>query len=157
MKCFHCLLSPAGDDPIFTGINRLLAKGLVNGKHDPPEYPCKVVDRFQCPYERTNDESAMNSAFDVEDLFRLEKMAFAVEISLAKARKEDSMIRVRNKEELLQTLTDKETLAQILEQGTEAHEVGEDIRTYLAEKQDDILNYFMKIRDKVNFEELRFY
>lgn len=157
VKCFHCLLSPAGDDPIFTGINRLLAKGLVNGKHDPPEYPCKVVDRFQCPYERTNDESAMNSAFDVEDLFRLEKMAFAVEISLAKARKEDSMIRVRNKEELLQTLTDKETLAQILEQGTEAHEVGEDIRTYLAEKQDDILNYFMKIRDKVNFEELRFY
>jgi hypothetical protein len=25
MKCFHCLLSPAGDDPIFTGINRLAA------------------------------------------------------------------------------------------------------------------------------------
>ena len=27
-KCFHCLLSPEGDDPIFIGINRLVAKGL---------------------------------------------------------------------------------------------------------------------------------
>ena len=27
-KCFHCLLSPDGDDPIFIGINRLVAKGL---------------------------------------------------------------------------------------------------------------------------------
>ena len=23
-----------------------VAKGLVNGKHDPPQYPCEVVDRF---------------------------------------------------------------------------------------------------------------
>ena len=27
-KCFHCLLSPERDDPIFIGINRLVAKGL---------------------------------------------------------------------------------------------------------------------------------
>jgi hypothetical protein len=27
-QCFHCLLSPEGDDPIFIGINRLVAKGL---------------------------------------------------------------------------------------------------------------------------------
>lgn len=39
---------------------------------------------------------AINSRFDVDDLFRLQKMSFAVEISLAKARKEDSKIRVRN-------------------------------------------------------------
>ena len=58
-----------------------------------------------------NDPGAMNSNFNVEDLFRLEKMAFAVEISLAKARKEDSRIRIRNKEELLHALTDKETLS----------------------------------------------
>src|ERR687892_1715342 len=34
-------------------------------------------------------------------IFRLHKIAFTVEISLAKARKEDSKIRIRNKEELL--------------------------------------------------------
>ena len=84
-------------------------------------------------------------------------MAFAVEIALAKARKEDSRIRIQNKEELLHALRDKETFAKILEQGAEAPEVGEYIRTYLAENQDYILDYFMKIKDKVNMEELRFY
>ena len=157
VKCFHCLLSPAGDDPIFIGINRLVVKGLVSGKHDSTKYPCEVVNRFQCPYERTNVKKAVNSAFDVEDLFKLEKMAFAVEISLAKARKEDSKIRIRNKEELRHALTDKKTLARILERGTEAGEVGEYIRTYLAENHDYILDYFMNLRDKVNMEELRFY
>ena len=29
-KCFYCLLSPERDDPIFIGINRLVAKGLVD-------------------------------------------------------------------------------------------------------------------------------
>lgn len=47
-------------------------------------------------------------------------MAFAVEILFAKARKEDSRIRVRNKEELLHALTDIETLARIIEQATKA-------------------------------------
>jgi hypothetical protein len=121
------------------------------------QYPCQVVDRFQCPYERTNGESAMNSAFDVEDFFRLEKMAFAVEISLAKARKEDSMIRVRNKEELFHALTDNETFTKILEQGTEAPEVGEYIKDYLGENRAYMLDYFMRIKDLVNTEELRFY
>jgi hypothetical protein len=45
----------------------------------------------------------------------------------------------------------------MLEQGIKAYEVSEDIRTYLAEKQDDILNYIIKIKDKVNLKELRFY
>ena len=99
----------------------------------------------------------MNSNFNVEDLFSLEKMAFVVEIVFAKARKEDSRIRIRNKEELLHALTDKETLVRILEQGAEACEVGEYIRTYLAENADYILDYFMNIKHTVNMEELRFY
>lgn len=162
LKCFHCLLSPAGDGPIFIGINRLVAKGLTNEKQNLLQYPCEVVNRFRCPYERTNikieqNPGAGNSNFNVEDLFKLEKMAFAVEISLAKARKEDSKIRVRDKEELLQAILDKETLAKILELGTDASEVDEYIRTYLAENHDYILDYFMKIKDKVNMEDLRFY
>jgi hypothetical protein len=47
-------------------------------------------------------------------------MAFAVEISLAKARKEDSKVQIKNKEELLYALTDREALYKILDQGEEA-------------------------------------
>jgi hypothetical protein len=43
LKCFHCLLSPAGDGPIFIGVNRLVAKGLGPS---PPEYPCRVVSQY---------------------------------------------------------------------------------------------------------------
>ena len=155
MKCFHCLLSPAGDDPIFIGINKLVVKGLGNGKQDPQQYPCKVVNRFQCPYERVPNDK--DQQFDTHDLFALQKMAFAVEISLAKARKEGSRIRVRDKEELLYVLKDKEMFAKILKQGAEAPEVGEYIRTYLVENRDNILDHFMKTKDIVNIEELRFY
>jgi hypothetical protein len=149
---------------IFIGINRLVSKGLTNREREiePIQYPCQVVNRFQCPYERTDikgddDLGAMNSNLDVGDLFKLHKMAFAVEISFAKARKEDSRIRVRNKEELFHALTDKEKFTKILEQGSEALEVGEYIRTYLAENQDYILDYFMRMKDRVNMEEFRFY
>ena len=49
-KCFHCLLSPDGDDPIFIGINRLVAKGLEENKNNPIQYPCPIANRFECPY-----------------------------------------------------------------------------------------------------------
>jgi hypothetical protein len=41
-KCFHCLLSPSGDDPIFIGINRLVTKGLEEdeSKSNHISYPC---------------------------------------------------------------------------------------------------------------------
>ncbi|MGC2598426.1 MAG: hypothetical protein WA395_09880 [Nitrososphaeraceae archaeon] len=49
----HCLLSPDRDDPIFIGINRLVAKGLQNNENQSIpiriEYPCPVVNRFECP------------------------------------------------------------------------------------------------------------
>ena len=54
-------------------------------------------------------------------------------------------------------MTDNKTLNKILEQGTETPEVSEYIRTYLAENHDYILDYFMKIKDLVRVEELRFY
>ena len=34
LECFHCTLSQDGDDPIFIGINRLIAKGLNNGEQE---------------------------------------------------------------------------------------------------------------------------
>jgi len=158
LKCFHCLLSPDIDDPIFIGINRLVAKGLNNGilQGDGIQYPCQVVNRFQCPFER-NTVSGKDTPFDVEDLFRLHELAFAVEIALAKARKDDSEIRINNKVELLYTLTDRGILAKILEQGAEAPEVSEYVKDYLRENRAYILDYFMRITDLANTDELRFY
>jgi len=157
LKCFHCLLSPNGNDPIFRGINRLVAKGLNNDAQqgDEIQYPCQVVNRFQCPFDR--DATRKGRQFDINDLFRLHKLAFAVEISLAKARKADSKIRIKNKEELLQALTNEKILGGILEQGAEANEASENIRTCLRENQTYIRNYFMKIKDLVKLEELRLY
>jgi hypothetical protein len=148
-KCFNCLLDPGGDDPIFIGINKLISNGLGI------QYPCQVVNRFQCPFERSANRK--ETSFDLDDLFRLRDLAFAVEISLAKARKDNSEIRVKNKEELFHALTDKETFTKILAQGAEGHEVGDDIKSYLRENRLYILDYFMRIKDLVNAEELRFY
>ena len=157
LKCFHCLLTPDGNDPIFIGINRLVAKGLNNGtlQGDGIQYPCQVVNRFQCPFER--NASGKDTPFNVDELFRLHKMAFAVELSLAEARKDDSEIRIKSKEELLYVLTDIETFGKILKQGIKAHEVSEDPRNYLRENLPYILDYFMRIKDLINIEELRFY
>lgn len=46
-KCFHCL-SPDRDDPIFIGINRLVAKGLQKNEiqGNPIEYPCPTVKQI---------------------------------------------------------------------------------------------------------------
>ena len=148
-KCFDCLLDPGGDDPIFIGINKLIANGLG------AEYPCQVVNRFQCPFERS--ANGKDTSFNVDDLFRLRELAFAVEISLAKARKEDSEIRIKNKIELLHALTDNEILGKILGHGTEALEITESIKNHLRENRAYILDYFIRIRNLVDTEELRFY
>jgi hypothetical protein len=144
-------LSPDGDDPIFIGMNRLIAKGL----NPEPEYPCRVANRFRCPYvERCDGKDAR---FDIGDLYRLGELSFAVEVSLAKARRNDSVIKIRNKEDLLHALTDKEIFHKILEQGTEGHEVGEWAKACLRENMAYILNYFVKIKDKIIPEELRLF
>jgi hypothetical protein len=162
LKCFHCLLSPAGDDPIFIGINRLVSKGLTNGESekDPIQYPCQVVNRFQCPYEMTNveEDAATNSYFDVHDLFRLRKMAFAVEIALAKARKSDSEIQIKDKQDLVHALTDRNTFTKILQQADDTLKSTEYLREIISGQDNDyIADYFMGIKDKVCLEELRFY
>ena len=96
-KCFQCLLNPVRDDPIFIGINKLVAKGLeedqYENKNNPKPYPCPVANRFECPYERGKSSSAK---FDVEDLFELANIPFAVEISLAIARKDTSSVQTKN-------------------------------------------------------------
>jgi hypothetical protein len=112
-----------------------------------PIYPCQIVNKIECTYEKGRMANA-NARFDVEDLFNLEKMAFAVEIALATAQKDSSTIQLRNKQDLYHVLTDNETFKKILEQGLD-----EENQIY----NDGIVDYFMNIKDKAKLEELRFY
>ena len=66
------------------------------------------------------------------------------------------VIRIKNKEELLHALTDSDTFGKILEQGVEALEVSE-YEDYLRESRVYILDYFMRNKDLVTAEELRRY
>ena len=163
-KCFHCLLSPDGDDPIFIGINRLVAKGLENKDVNTlPEYPCRIANRFECPYDCKKGKPS-NARFDVEDLFDLANMAFAVEISLAVARKDTSAVQIKNKQDLYQALTNREMFDMILEQGLDYilsdKETFDDTSKFeqlQKDNRDKIVDYFMNIKDKIKLEELRFY
>ena len=166
-QCFHCLLSPERDDPIFIGINGLVAKGLLEENKDsnntPLEYPCHIVNRFECPYDCKNGKSS-NARFVVEDLFDLASIAFAVEIALAVARKDTSTIQIKNKQDLYQALTNREMFDMVLEQGLDYilsdKETFHDTSKFDQLQKDNgskIVDYFMSIRDKIKLEELRFY
>ena len=112
----------------------------------------------------TRKVRSSNTKFDVEDLFELANIAFAVEICLAVARKDTSAIKLRNKQDLYQVLTNREMLDMVLEQ--ELNYILSDKETFndksrfdLLQKgnRDKIVDYFMNIKDKIKLEELRFY
>jgi hypothetical protein len=91
-------------------------------------------------------------------------MAFAVEISLAVARKETSAIQIKNKQDLYQVLTDREMFDTLLEQGynyvlsdTETFNDPSRFNQLQKDNRDKIADYFMSITDKIKLEELRFY
>lgn len=145
-KCFHCLLSPDRIDPIFIGINSLVARGL---QQKQPEgegvmYPCKVVNWFECPYSK---DKVSNENIDIDELFKLAEMAFATELALTKAMEANSLIKVRTVDDIYHVLTNKEILEKILEQGLDE----EKHKQY----KDQIIELFMSIRDKIaKMEEL---
>ncbi|MGC2383229.1 MAG: hypothetical protein WA631_09005, partial [Nitrososphaeraceae archaeon] len=129
----------------------------------PPEYPCHVVNRFDCPYDCKNGESS-NTKFDVEDLFDLSSAAFAVEIALAVARKDTSAVQIKNKQDLYQALTNREIFDDILKQGVDYvlsdKETFNDLSKFdqlQKDNRDKIVDYFININDKIKLEELRFY
>jgi KaiC/GvpD/RAD55 family RecA-like ATPase len=91
-------------------------------------------------------------------------MAFVVEIALAVARKETSGILIKNKEDLYQVLTNREMFDMLLEQGynyilsdRETFDDASRFEQLQKDNRDKIVDYFMKIRDKIKLEELRFY
>jgi hypothetical protein len=159
------LLSPERDDPIFIGINRLVAKGLQKDERqgDPIEYPCPIVNRFECPYDCEKVKLSYTN-FKAEDLYELASMAFVVEIALAVARRDTSALRIKNKEDLCQVLTNREMFDMMLEQGHDyvlsEKETFHDTSKFEQSQtgnRDKIVDYFMNIRDKIKSEELRFY
>ena len=85
---------------------------------------------------------------NVDYLFYLSELAFAVELALAKAQEEDSVFRIRSTEDIYHVLTDKETLEKVLDQGLK-----EEHRRY----KDEIVRFFMNMKDRVRVEDLRVY
>ena len=91
-------------------------------------------------------------------------MAFAVEIALAVARKDTSAVRIKNKQDLYQALTNREMFDMMLEQGLDYilsdKETFDDKSKFDQLQKDNrhkIVDYFMNIKDKIKLEELRFY
>ena len=71
-----------------------------------------------------------------------------VESSFIKAKKEKSIIPVNNVEDIYNTLTDRETLDKLLQQGLDEGRL---------KYKDEIVEFFMSIKDKVRMEDLTFY
>jgi hypothetical protein len=85
IKCYQCLLSPYREEAaIFIGINKVISRAL-DTTDDVSVYPCKVLNRFACPYDKkivVNEEDIAGNHItkkpDVDYLFYLSELAFAV-------------------------------------------------------------------------------
>jgi hypothetical protein len=93
-KCLRCLISTDRKEAgIFIGINRVISRGLDTTTDGTSVYPCKITNRFTCPYDKmiAGSEEAERLSGDivtkkpnVDFLFYLSELAFAVELALAK-------------------------------------------------------------------------
>ena len=84
-KCIRCsyqyLIS------LFVGIEKVIArivsnhcknnnlKSISNVDNDLVSYPCRIMNFFQCPFERDNNQYS----YTKENLFTLQRVAFAIE------------------------------------------------------------------------------
>jgi hypothetical protein len=153
-KCFRCLLSPDREEAvIFIGINKVISRALDTG--NVSVYPCKVLNRFACPYDKkiidVEDDitgDGITKKPDVDYLFYLSELAFAVELALAKAQEEGSIFRIKSAEDVYQVLTNKETLEMVLQQGLKEEHM---------QYKDKIVDFFMNLKDRIRVEDLRVY
>jgi dsDNA-binding SOS-regulon protein len=154
-KCARCLLSPDREEAaIFIGMNKVISRALDSDRESV--YPCKVLNRFVCPYDKkilaegedmARDNSQIEKS-DVDYLFYLSELAFAVELALAKAQEEDSIFRIRSAADAYEALTNKEILEMVLQQGLkEEHK----------QQKDKIVEFLLNIKDRIRVEDLTFY
>jgi hypothetical protein len=82
-KCHECLLCPHRDKFLLgIGIHKVIARGMEpekkEGEEYTPIYPCPVINRYECPYQR---EGRPN----VNDLFAIQEIAHAIDMAFLKA------------------------------------------------------------------------
>lgn len=104
--------------------------------------PCPIQNRFECPYNNNKEEEEAKS-IDVDQLFQLSEIAFLVELVFATAEEDTAKIQIKNRQDVYNALTDRETLDAIMQQG-----VGEENQKY----KDEIVEFFMSIKDKVRMD-----
>ena len=157
-KCFRCLLSTDREEAgIFIGINKVVSRAL-DTTDGISLYPCKVLNRFACPYDdkvivgdkkgMAGNDDNQDKSLDVEYLFHLSELAFAVELALAKAQEEDSVFRIKSAEDVYQVLTNKEILEKILQQGLKEEHM---------QYKDGIVELFMNMKGRIKVQDLRVY
>jgi hypothetical protein len=78
-KCRECLLCPHRDDfVLYIGIHKVIARGMEPekkvGEEYTPIYPCPIINRFECPYEK-----------EVDNLFAIQEIAHAIDMAFLKA------------------------------------------------------------------------
>jgi hypothetical protein len=157
-ECYHCLLSAFREEAaIFVGINKVISRALdINGTS---VYPCKVLNRFACPYDKKTDitkeeeeditgDSSITKKPVVDELFYLSEIAFAVELAPVKAQEEGSMFRIKSAADTYQVLTSKETLEKVLQQGLKEEHI---------QYKDRIVDLFTNMKDRIKVEDLRVY
>jgi hypothetical protein len=141
--CFNCLLCPDKENSgKYVGISRLVARAIEDDNQEEEEedsnsntsttthslYPCSVLNRFNCPYDRKEetkrknnskpqqqernddaDDEELNSS-DVDYLFLLSAYSFRAESAFIKARKEKStVVPIKSVEDIYHALTNRET------------------------------------------------
>ena len=86
-KCSGCIFSGHLDDPLFVGIEKVIArivsnhcknnnlKSISNVDNDLVSYPCRVMNFFQCPFGGNNNQYS----YTKENLFTLQRVAFVIE------------------------------------------------------------------------------
>jgi hypothetical protein len=158
-KCARCLLSPDREEAaIFIGINKVISRNL-DTTGGTSVYPCKVLNRFACPYDKKivakeeedisgNNSQNQDKKPDIDYLFYLSELAFAVELALAKAQEEDSVFRIKSAEDAYQVLTDKETLGKVLQQGLKEEHM---------QYKDRIVELLTNMKDRIKVEDLTVY
>ena len=166
--CSKCLLCTDKEKSgKYVGISKLVARAIEVNNNDEKEgegnsnfgtctstqslYPCSVLNRFKCPYQRTGEgEEAEEDAnsFDVDYLFLLASYCSRVESALIKARKVNSIVQIMNVEDIYNALNDRETLDKLLQQGLDDSGL---------KYKEEIVDFFMSIKDDIRIEELTFH
>ena len=132
------------------GINKVISRAFdANGVS---VYPCRVLNRFACPYDKNStnytgkDDNTKRP--DVDYSFYLSEIAFAIELALTKATEQDLIFKIRSVEDVYHILTDKETLEKVLQQG---------LKEEHRQDKDNIVVFFMNMKDRIKVDDLRFY